>query len=943
MKELLIGDIHVSFPFSPYEVQLTYMEKVIESLRSGSTGFLESPTGTGKTLCLLCAALAWVQYEKSQSSNAPSGILGGKEGRPQVIYCSRTHSQLSQVIQEMKRSPYRTMKGALLGSKEHFCVHREVSQLSHSELRNHACKSLRCENGCRYFSALQNPTKCSTFQPEEILDMEDLVLCGKKKGFCPYYLERELALEADIIFMPYNYVIDPALRKQLPFRFEKNCTLIIDEAHNIPSVLSADGCTNMTALSLASAIQDCSRGIAMLSLEHDESFAAAKEVKIRENDVAALKIVLKRLEDLVLSVNLHENASRDSFLPTASGEIVHEGPYMYTFLEKALITREVYFGCEEALGMNNVITETIQILQKSDKCSKGLVAVYSFLETVFSVSETDDLSSVKFIIQEQQMPHSKTEMTSNSRVLGFWRLDSSELCRIQEAVHALILTSGTLSPIDHFAAELNIKCDIQLKGSHVIDKQQLMASILCKGPSGEKLNGSFACRSSSDYLFALGMTLQNLSRHVPGGTLVFFPSYASLYSTVDFWRNGRKENNKTVWAQLTERRPVFIEPNDNSELAAVVQKFKENAEKRSGGAILLAVCRGKVSEGVNFSDEHGRCILVTGIPYANCADLFVRLKRKYLTVVASRRPKIQGRLFTGEDWYRTEAMRAVSQCVGRAIRHKTDYGALVLADERFKDLATCLPEWILPSLSVGLHFRETFANVVTFFRLHEPSGFSTDNTDAVFVDVTEKATAAFKHPDKSEDNLLEKAREYTKNQHRVLYDAAECRKRIRLEEAQELPCTTQKIPLVFSPKSLTVEKTVSLSHAQELPSTLNSSSEHFSPVGSLQILPASSMGSSSRDFCIFLKNVLKPELYKMFKDALEEISILHRQRNHGALSCFQSELATVVQKLATVFETVQLYDVEALMLKFGSYIPKDFYFYYLKEVQRIEKCKGIEK
>lgn len=943
MKELLIDEIRVSFPFSPYEVQLTYMEKVVQSLRSGSTAFLESPTGTGKTLCLLCAALAWVQYEKSQfTTSSPSG-LGGKEARSQVIYCSRTHSQLSQVIQEMKRSPYRTMKGVLLGSKEHLCVHREVSQLSHSELRNHACKSLRCENGCRYFSALQNPSKWCTIQTEEVLDMEDLVLSGKKKVFCPYYLERELALEADIIFMPYNYAIDPALRKQLPFRFQKNCALIIDEAHNIPSVLSAAGCTNMTALSLANAIQDCSRGIAMLSIEQNESFAAGKEVKIHGDDVAALKIVLKRLEDLLFSVNLHETASSDSFLPTAEGEIVREGSYMYKFLEKALITRDVYFGCEEAFGMKNVIGETIHILQNSDKCSKGLAAVYSFLETVFSVTDADDLSSVKFVIQEQQVPHSTMNLASNTRVLGFWRLDSSELRRIQEVAHSLILTSGTLSPIDHFAAELNIKCDIQLKGSHVVEKHQLMASILCKGPSGEKLNGSFACRGSSDYLFALGMALQNLSRHVPGGTLVFFPSYASLYSTVDFWRNGRMENNKTVWAQLTEHRPVFIEPNDNSELSSVVQKFKENAEKRSGGATLLAVCRGKISEGVNFSDEHGRCILVTGIPYANCADLFVRLKRKYLTVVASRRPKIQGKLFTGEDWYRTEAMRAVSQCVGRAIRHKTDYGAVVLADERFKDLTTCLPEWILPSLSVGLHFRETFSKVVNFFRLREASAGLTQNTGAVFIDAAKKTTTAFSCPDESSDKLREKAREYTKNQHRFLCDTAECQKRIRLEEAQELPCTTQKLPLAFGRNSSKVEKTVSLPHAEELHTTIISSSKPFSPDEPLQILPAFSMGSSSKDFCLFLKNVLKPELYKSFKNLLEEISVLYRQSNHGALTCFQSELATVVQNLATVFKTVPLYDVKVLMLKFGSYIPRNFYCHYLREVQQIEGCRGIEK
>ena len=39
--------------------QKVYMERVVEALSQGHNAILESPTGTGKTLCLLCASLAW--------------------------------------------------------------------------------------------------------------------------------------------------------------------------------------------------------------------------------------------------------------------------------------------------------------------------------------------------------------------------------------------------------------------------------------------------------------------------------------------------------------------------------------------------------------------------------------------------------------------------------------------------------------------------------------------------------------------------------------------------------------------------------------------------------------------------------------------------------------------------------------------------------------------
>ena len=53
-----INGIDIHFPYQIYDIQNKYMEKIIELLNNRiisnriNIGALESPTGTGKTLCL---------------------------------------------------------------------------------------------------------------------------------------------------------------------------------------------------------------------------------------------------------------------------------------------------------------------------------------------------------------------------------------------------------------------------------------------------------------------------------------------------------------------------------------------------------------------------------------------------------------------------------------------------------------------------------------------------------------------------------------------------------------------------------------------------------------------------------------------------------------------------------------------------------------------------
>ncbi len=61
------------------------------------------------------------------------------------------------------------------------------------------------------------------------------------------------------------------------------------------------------------------------------------------------------------------------------------------------------------------------------------------------------------------------------------------------------------------------------------------------------------------------------------------------------------------------------------------------------------------------------------------------------------------------DFLTFDAMRHAAQCVGRALRGKTDYGIMVFADKRFarQDKRGKLPKWIQE------HLRDSLCNLST--------------------------------------------------------------------------------------------------------------------------------------------------------------------------------------------------------------------------------------
>jgi len=175
---------------------------------------------------------------------------------------------------------------------------------------------------------------------------------------------------------------------------------------------------------------------------------------------------------------------------------------------------------------------------------------------------------------------------------------------LELSVRSVLLTSGTLSPLDSYAGELRIPFPVRLENGHVITaREQAFIATLGVGPRGEVLSSSFQRRGEEGYVSDLGESLIRIARVVPGGMLVFFPSYGVMDQCVRKWKG--REGGGGVLQRLGQVKVVVEEPRKAGELQACMLAY-DSAIKEQGGAVLLAVCRGKVKRGVEGGREGER-------------------------------------------------------------------------------------------------------------------------------------------------------------------------------------------------------------------------------------------------------------------------------------------------------------------------------------------------
>lgn len=202
----------------------------------------------------------------------------------------------------------------------------------------------------------------------------------------------------------------------------------------------------------------------------------------------------------------------------------------------------------------------------------------------------------------------------------------------------------------------------------------------------------------------VGESLVELCKIIPDGVVVFFPSYDYLKLVIEHFKQDRA-GESTIYERIDAVKPVFWEAKDQPVADNLFQRYTSSINEGKGG-ILFSVVGGKLSEGINFSDQLGRAVIMIGLPFPNIQSAEwkaktehvqqIRLEQLAANPLLSKADQESQAKAAGREFYENACMRAVNQCVGRVIRHRNDFAAILFMDCRYQSprIYTKLPGWI---------------------------------------------------------------------------------------------------------------------------------------------------------------------------------------------------------------------------------------------------------
>lgn len=214
------------------DYQKNLVEYITKTLHTHPGVAIEAPTGSGKTITGLAAAIDFSL----------------KNGR-KVLYLTRTNSQQEQVLKELRKiSAFENIRAVPIQGRYNLCpLYREMEDEgdftpdSLSRFCNIRKRKVKEGNpgACRFFNSKVDSEETRNQIFRDIPDADKFMSFGIENTVCPYEALKAAASRADIVVAPYTYFLNNAVAERFLMRWgipREQLTIILDEAHNLPDL-----------------------------------------------------------------------------------------------------------------------------------------------------------------------------------------------------------------------------------------------------------------------------------------------------------------------------------------------------------------------------------------------------------------------------------------------------------------------------------------------------------------------------------------------------------------------------------------------------------------------------------------------------------------------------------------------------------------------------------
>nr|CAA43022.1 rad15 [Schizosaccharomyces pombe] len=699
-----IDDLPILFPYPRiYPEQYQYMCDLKHSLDAGGIALLEMPSGTGKTISLLSLIVSYQQHYPEHRK---------------LIYCSRTMSEIDKALAELKRlMAYRTSQlgyeepflGLGLTSRKNLCLHPSVRREKNGNVVDARCRSLTAGFVREQRLAGMDVPTCEfhdnleDLEPHSLISngvwtLDDITEYGEKTTRCPYFTVRRMLPFCNVIIYSYHYLLDPKIAERVSRELSKDCIVVFDEAHNIDNVCIESLSIDLTESSLRKASKS------ILSLEQ-------KVNEVKQSDSKKLQDEYQKLVRGLQDANAANDEDQFMANPVLPEDVLKEAvPGNIRRAEHfiAFLKRFVEY-LKTRMKVLHVIAETptsflqhVKDITFIDKkplrfCAERLTSLVRALQ----ISLVEDFHSLQQVVAFATLvatyergfililePFETENATVPNPILRFSCLDASIAIKpVFERFRSVIITSGTLSPLDMYPKMLQFNTVMQESYGMSLARNCFLPMVVTRGSDQVAISSKFEARNDPSVVRNYGNILVEFSKITPDGLVAFFPSYLYLESIVSSWQS------MGILDEVWKYKLILVETPDPHETTLALETYRA-ACTNGRGAVLLSVARGKVSEGVDFDHHYGRAVIMFGIPYQYTESRVLKARLEFLRDTYQIREA---------DFLTFDAMRHAAQCLGRVLRGKDDHGIMVLADKRYgrSDKRTKLPKWIQQYITEG--------------------------------------------------------------------------------------------------------------------------------------------------------------------------------------------------------------------------------------------------